>query len=498
MGNQGNSDDKLDDFRPRIGRTDRARERVASSPLRVATLVRRGHGRLGGKGARLAPTAGFGPRQSARRVVVKAHVHRLGSHGAQAAARHLRYIERDGVEKDGSPGVLYGPEGPAARETFEQPRFGERHQFRFIVSPEDARDLDLTDYVRELMKRVECDLGRSLEWAAVNHHDTEHPHAHVVVRGVCREGRQLRMDRAYIARGLRWSAQELATERLGPRLERDIRRTREREVTQERFTSLDREIEHVAPERRVDAGSFVARRQGPEPALLVRRLEQLEHLGVAEKVGASAWELAEDWQRRLRELGERGDILKQMHRALSADDRGRFHVVARGQGLPDGQGGVVERTVVGRVVGKGLADELKGQAFYAVLETATGDVYHVTLGVRVADALRAGDLVSFATPREPAVVPIDKHITEVAAAHRGIYELRSDTRADGVGRAASRRLRELERLGLVSSPAPGQWKVPPDLALQLEKRAREAPGRYRLSMEPLPLSLDAQVARQAP
>jgi hypothetical protein len=159
---------------------------------------------------------------------------------------------------------------------------------------------------------------------------------------------------------------------------------------------------------------------------------------------------------------------------------------------------VDERTLVGRVVRKGLADELKGQAFYAVLETATGDAYHVTLGARVADALRAGDLVSFATPREPAVAPIDKHIAEVSAAHHGIYELGSDARADGVGRAASRRLRELERVGLVSSPAPGQWKVPADLVERLEERAREAPGRYRLSMEPLPLSLDAQVARQGP
>ena len=241
MGKPDKSDDRLGDFRPRIGRTDRGRERVASSPLRVAALVRRGHGRLGAKAAAgLPPTAGFGPRHNARRVVVKAHVQKLGSHGAQSAARHLRYIEREGVEKDGSPGRLYGPEGAVPREVFEQPRLGERHQFRFIVSPEDARDLDLTSYVRELMVRVERDLGRSVEWAAVNHHDTEHPHAHVIVRGVCREGRPLRMGRAYIARGLRWSAQELATERLGPRLETEIRRAREREVAQQRFTSLDR------------------------------------------------------------------------------------------------------------------------------------------------------------------------------------------------------------------------------------------------------------------
>ncbi|HEV3192345.1 MAG TPA: hypothetical protein VGY54_17660, partial [Polyangiaceae bacterium] len=164
MGKPDKSHDRLGDFRPRIGRTDRARERIASTPLRVAALVRRGHGRLGAKAvSSLTPTAGFGPRHNARRVIVKAHLQKLGGHGAQAAARHLRYIEREGVEKDGSPGRLYGPEGPVAREVFEQPRVGERHQFRFIVSPEDARDLDLTSYVRELMVRVERDLGRSIE-----------------------------------------------------------------------------------------------------------------------------------------------------------------------------------------------------------------------------------------------------------------------------------------------------------------------------------------------
>ena len=333
MGDRNTRDDKLAAFRARIGRADRARERVATTPLRVARLVHRGHGGLRARtSSRFASTASFGPRERARRVVVKAHVQKLGGRGAQAAARHLRYIERDGVEKDGSPGVLYGPEGQVARETFEQPRVRERHQFRFIVSPEDARDLDLTEYVRDLMKRVEVDLGRRIEWAAVNHFDTEHPHAHVVVRGVCLEGQQLRMDRAYIARGFRWSAQELATERLGPRLESEIQQTREREVRQERFTSLDREIERAAPDGRVEVERLVERRGSPEPAVLVRRLERLENLGLAERVTSSAWVLAKDWQRRLRDLGERGDILKQMHRALDGGDGERFHVVRPGQG----------------------------------------------------------------------------------------------------------------------------------------------------------------------
>jgi type IV secretory pathway VirD2 relaxase len=489
----------LGEFRPRIGRTDRARDRVASSSVPIAKLVRRGHGRLRAHaGARLPPTAGFGPRHTARRVIVKAHLHRLGRRGAQAAARHLRYIERDGVEKDGSAGVLYGREGPVPRERFEEPRLGERHQFRFIVSPEDARKLDLTDYIRELMARVERDIGRSIEWAAVNHHDTDHPHAHVIIRGVCREGQSLRMDRAYIARGLRWSAQELATERLGPRLAVEIQRTREREVMQERFTSLDRELEHAAIGRKVDGRSLGQRPHGPEPALLVRRLERLETLGLADKVTPTAWVLAEDWQGQLRELGVRGDILKQMHRALDGGDPARLFVVRPGQGLPDGQGGVDERARVGRVVRKGLADELKGRAFFAVIETPRGNAFHVTVSARVAESLRVGDLVSFGTTRERAVQPFDRHLVEVAAAHRGVYALAGDHDPTRGTRTALYRLRELERLGLVATRAPGQWEVPADLIARLEAGHRDAPARYRLSLEALPLSLDAQVVRQGP
>jgi type IV secretory pathway VirD2 relaxase len=40
-------------------------------------------------------------------VVVKAHVVRMTASGAKAASLHLRYIERGGVDKDGSKGVLY-------------------------------------------------------------------------------------------------------------------------------------------------------------------------------------------------------------------------------------------------------------------------------------------------------------------------------------------------------------------------------------------------------
>jgi hypothetical protein len=186
-----------------------------------------------------------------------------------------------------------------------------------------------------------------------------------------------------------------------------------------------------------------------------------------------------------------------MHRALHGGDPERFHVVRPGQRVPDGRGGVVEG-LVGRVVRKGLGDELHGRTFYAVIETPTGDVYHLIVAAHVADALRVGDLVSLKSKREPAVQPVDRHLADVAAAHRGIYDVAGDADRADLARRAARRLREFERVGLVTSTAPGKWTVPPDLLAQLEERHRMAPGRYRVALEPMPLGLNAQVGHQGP
>src|SRR5579859_6987285 len=151
----------------------RARDRVGS--LRGAILARLGATRAYGRRAKGAEHYVRAHRPDARRVVIKAHVQRLTSRGAGAAKLHLRYIERDGVEKDGSKGVLYGADGPLPAGGFGRPRVGEKHQFRIIVSPEDGAELDLKIYVQRLMGQLEQDLGRKVEWAAVNHYDTEHP-----------------------------------------------------------------------------------------------------------------------------------------------------------------------------------------------------------------------------------------------------------------------------------------------------------------------------------
>ncbi len=480
--------DDLPVFRPRMGiRHPAASGREGSFRNTLLARLRRG-----AAAARRSPRGGAGARQAnARRVVVKAHVVRMSPSGAKAAALHLRYIERAGVEKDGSKGVLYTADGPARAETFEQPRAGEKHQFRLIVSPEDGSELDLTAYVRRLMATVERDLGRRIEWAAVNHYDTGHPHAHVVVRGVDRDGQELRLDRAYISRGLRWRAQELATDELGPRREVDVRRAHAREVAQDRFTALDRELERRAKDNRFEVRS--GRSGLIDESMLVGRLEHLEGHRLAERLSPTSWKLSEGWQDHLREVGSRGDILAQIHAAV-AGDRTRYRIVRAGQALEkDHVGG--SDVVYGRVASKGLSDELKG-AFYAVVEAPTGHAYHVPLDPRSAEVVRAGDLVSLTTQPEGPVRPVDRQIAEVARARGGVYAL--EPAVGGAAHPHERRLRELERLGLVAREAPQRWRISPTLLEDLAAQHSGRPIRHRVLLRKQPLSLGEQVRHPGP
>jgi type IV secretory pathway VirD2 relaxase len=428
-----------------------------------------------------------GPSDGLRRVVIKAHVVRLRGGGLKAAALHLRYIQRDGVEKDGSRGVFYGPDGPANSDAFVQPLPGEKHQFRIVVAPEEGSDLELSAYVQRLMKQAEVDLGRELDWGAVNHFNTGHPHAHVVIRGVDRRGREVRLDREYISNGLRGRAQELATKELGPRLEVDIRRARAKEITQERFTSLDRELARRAQDDRVEVGWLDGGRV--DQGTLVGRLQHLEELRLAERVGPGAWSLVPGWQEQLREVGARGDILKEIHRAVQGDCS-RYHVVRPGETLAHDRQAADGPVLRGRVASKGLSDELKG-TYYAVLETPSGDAYHVPLDRRAAEQLRTGDLVSFASLKEPAVRPVDREIAEAARRSNGTYV--PPSRTEQKEHPHVRRLRDLERMGLAVREAGDRWKVAADLVRKLEERDRSVPSPPRVRVRKEPLSLEDQV-----
>jgi type IV secretory pathway VirD2 relaxase len=490
-------DDDLPIFRPQFGQKRGRGTRGGAAAVRtlrnavlasaqLARTARRAVSRA--TRSRVAVTS---PAASSRRVVVKARFVKMTASGQRAARLHLAYIVREGVEQDGSPGVLYGRDGVLRSEQFLDERPIEPHQFRLIISPEDGRELDLTEYIRRYMRRVEKDLGQRLQWAAVNHHDTDNPHAHVVIRGLDEDGHAVRLDRAYISNGLRWRAQEIATEELGPRPEVDRRRQLTREVTQDRFTSLDRELLRQAEDGEwgPPQGGSSAR---PDPLLLVGRVQHLEQLGLAERHSSTSWHLVAGWEQRLRELGERGDIIKQMHRAMGGDP-GRYHIVNAGRPLPAQQDNA---EVFGRVVQKGLADELKG-SLYAVIETPNGSGYHVTLGPREAEALRQGDLVSVAAKPQGSTRPEDPLIVQFAQQNAGVYD--SSVARPGATEpdAHERRLGELARIGLVRKQGDGRWAVPHNLVELLAERDRRTP-QHRLVIRRYPLALGDQIHHRGP
>ncbi len=72
------------------------------------------------------------------------------------------------------------------------------------------------------MDRMEQDLGTKLDWVAVDHFNTGHPHTHIVVRGKDDKGADLVIARDYMTTGIRERAAELVDLDLGPRTDREI------------------------------------------------------------------------------------------------------------------------------------------------------------------------------------------------------------------------------------------------------------------------------------
>jgi type IV secretory pathway VirD2 relaxase len=382
------------DFRIRPGKVrDRGAggQRLAAQVRRAA--ARTGHLRRGPTGSRGTGSLGRGRiarlrtagRAGNRRVVVKARVvrHKGARFRAAPLSRHIAYLQREGVTRDGRDAQLFDAGSDLVEpDAFARRCEDDRHHFRFIVSPEDAAELaDLRTFTRELMQDVASDLGTRIDWVAVDHWNTDNPHVHVLVRGTDETGADLVIDRDYIREGMRARAESRATLELGPRSEREIRSALEREVEADRWTSLDLRLRRMADEL---GGVIDLRPQhGDDPhmrGLLLGRADKLERLGLIGREGSARWSLKPGAEQVLRDLAIRTDIIKTMHRAVTGSGRvpdlGGFALHGELPGDP----------VLGRLVERGLHDELAGTA-YAVVDGLDGRTHHL----RFADIDMTGD-----------------------------------------------------------------------------------------------------------
>lgn len=470
MSKRGKSDDG-DRFRIRPGKPKQRGDAFVSQVLRQATKAANATGGKRGKtpGSRLgrghvaARFVGQSLSASSRRATVKVRLVYLKQAGARSTLTHLRYIEREGVGPEQDSGKAYGPmTDDADTAAFEERGREDRHQFRLIVSPEDAEQLDdLRTYTRHLVGRMEADLGTRLDWVAVNHWNTDNPHTHVVLRGKDDTGKDLIISQQYITQSMRERAAELATEWLGPRSELEIQRTLSREVDQERWTGLDRTLQREAVDGLVQTERFNEPRLQRQRLLLVGRLQRLQRMGLATEVQPTVWTVHTDAEPTLRAMGERGDVIRMTQRAMSGKQR-ELAVFQPGE---DGH------VIVGRVAGKGLADELYDKG-YLIVDGTDGKAHYVALPPRSElEQYPVGAVVEVKGSAEMRAA--DKNIVTLASNglyrvdhHLAIEQGRAKAGRDPqeVVAAHVRRLEALRRVGIVERAANGLWKVPDDLA----------------------------------
>jgi type IV secretory pathway VirD2 relaxase len=360
-------------------------------PLRHTTRVFRQAGKAGVRALRqkghVSPSAlkrgmGAGVRAAAgliapgsRRVIVKARYTRIVGGDLGAARAHLKYILRDGVTREGLPGQLYDAAHDEADGSALLDRSGhDPHQFRFIVSPEDsARLADLKPFIRDLISQMERDLETKLDWVAVDHFNTGHPHTHVVIRGRDDQGRDLLMARDYIAHGVRARAQALITLELGP--ETDLERTQKlfNETGQERLTRLDRAL--LARTRDgILVVSAAEERDPVQQTLRIGRLKTLERLGLAQERQQGVWELDGKLESKLRRLGDRADKFRTMQQVLKelGIDRGAAAMALFERGPR-------KVPLIGKVIGVGMVDEITDRT-WVVVDAIDGRVHYADLG----------------------------------------------------------------------------------------------------------------------
>jgi hypothetical protein len=176
---------------------------------------------------------------------------------------------------------------------------------KVIVSPEFGDRIDLQRLTRDLSDRMAADLGTELEWVAVTHHNTEHPHVHLVVRGIRADGTPLQLRWEYLKHGIRDAAEDLCTRQIGYRTRRDAEEADRREISERRFTSLDHPILRRAHDGEVSGWSYLTVEGSPENTRIVARLTVLKRMGLADPAGANIWRVRRDLE----------DVLRAMQRA---------------------------------------------------------------------------------------------------------------------------------------------------------------------------------------
>ncbi len=394
----------------------------------------------------------------------------------------MAYLGREGLVKDSEKGIFYNSEehdiNPNAFIGVTQ---DDNRQFRFIVSPEDAHAVDLTQLTRDLVRQMEVDLKTSLEWLAANHYDTDNPHTHLVVRGVDSEGKGLFIHPDYIKSGLRRRATELMMRELGPVSPYELQQRLSKEAYAARYTSLDRILEsQSSPGREIDlSGGKVLTRDSDRQRQLLRRLDFLEKNGLSQKLASGRWSI---------DRGLRGALLEMQkyqrrHQAMERYDQAgqQAHIIYNSQ---SGQ------SITGLVRKRGLSDEMYDKE-YVLVDATDGNLYYVDLAKRSEyERVATGNIVSIDARPPQFEKKADLAIQQQANESGGVYDpdrharsaieqkIISPSAVDAYIKSHLRRLNTLTRKGYAESIDGIRFRVPDNFLAELREGDAAVQRRY--------------------
>ena len=306
---------------------------------------------------------------------------------------HGRYLERESAA-----GNLHTQEHERLGSQSDRPlhsvaeewhKAGDTRLFKIIISPEDGQAADFRTTSSDMIGALEQRTGERLEWAGIVHRNTDHPHAHIILRGRTQSGTPLFIQPKVIREVLRDEIQRSLTRQLGPRTVADIERQRTSEIGAFRVTSVDRGMA-----KRLGRGTDFAH-ISPLNDLEDRRLKALAGFGLA-RLDSGKWAVRPDFAQQLRQMKDLQDRARVLFRSGAAISDPHAPM----------EYGTQSRKLIGRVL-LNSEDERTGQ-FQTAFETLDGKVvilrHDGTLRAAWARGdLKAGNIVSIdSLKREPS------------------------------------------------------------------------------------------------
>lgn len=198
----------------------------------------------------------------------------------------------------------------------------------------------------------------------------------MVIRGTCKNGKDLIIKPDYISHGIRFRSSDLLTLELGPRSELSIIKAKQRALLQNRTIAIDYKIAQLANQHDGKFTPFIFRdpEQFKAASLRIKHLQSLGLVTQPTSWPKNFYKVDLQLIEKLKELETHHDIYKKIARLGVTEVR---------QHIP-------EQSMIGKVVSKGLQDELR-DTYYVIIDGVDGQKWYVDLSnYKNADEIKIG------------------------------------------------------------------------------------------------------------